>query len=33
MAVVVVFLKEHLIFQVLLKDFSIIAGAIIIGYI
>ena len=33
MAVIVVFLKDHLIFQVLLKDFSIIAGAIIAGYI
>jgi hypothetical protein len=33
LAVTVVFLKDFLIFQVMLKDFTIIAGAIIIGYI
>jgi hypothetical protein len=32
-AVIVVFLKEHLIFQVMLIDFSVIAGVIIAGYI
>jgi len=33
MALVVVLLKEHLIFQIMLMDFSIIAGIIIAGYI
>ena len=33
MALVVVLLKEHLIFQVMMMDFSIIAGTIIAGYI
>ena len=33
MAVNVVFLKDHLIFQVILKDFTILAGAIITGFI
>ena len=32
-AVIVVFLKDHLIFQVMLLDFSVIAGVIITGYI
>lgn len=32
-AVIVVFLKDHLIFQVMLIDFSVIAGVIIAGYI
>ncbi len=32
MALVVVLLKDHLIFQIMLVEFSIIAGAIIAGY-
>ena len=33
MAVVIVFLQDYLIFQVLLIDMSIIAGTILAGYI
>ncbi len=33
LAMMVVFLKEHLIFQVIVKNFSIIGGTIIAGYI
>ena len=33
LAIVIVFLKEHLVFQVMLVDFSLIAGVIIVGYI
>jgi hypothetical protein len=33
MAVVVVFLRDYLIFQVFLKDMSIIVGTILAGYI